>query len=195
MLTINVSEFFRDAQAWEQLARRVRTALDPGREYRAWSAGCSTGFEPYSLAMLVAELAPAIPTRLLATDLDRTALDVARAGRYRTTELGGLSAERRRRFLVEAGADWTFRPEVRAMIRFRRHDLLSEPVGGRTFDLVICRNVVIYFTEEAKAAVHQRLADALRPGGLLFVGATEAILRPGRFGLVAEGPSFYVRSA
>ena len=194
MLTINVSEFFRDPDAWQRLAKRIGGELSADRGFRAWSAGCSLGFEPYSLAMLATELGPDTPIRIVATDIDQSALDVARAGHYDLARQGGLSPSRRDRFLAADGPGWTFRPEVRSMIRFGRHDLLEAPVSVRTFDLVICRNVVIYFTEEAKATVHRRLADALRPGGVLFVGATEAILRPSRFGLSADGPGLYVRT-
>jgi chemotaxis protein methyltransferase CheR len=193
MLTINVSQFFRDPEAWQRLGRRIGDQFVGDRTFRAWSAGCSVGFEPYSLAILMSELAPTSPVRIVASDLDRTALDVGRAGRYNLTRAPGLSPARRDRFLVADGSDWCFRPEVRTLIRFRQHDLLDEPIAVRAFNLVVCRNVVIYFTEEAKTAVHRRLADALRPGGLLFVGATEAILQPRRYGLVAEEPGFYVR--
>lgn len=195
MLTINISEFFRDPGAWERLTGHVGDAMSAARGFRAWSAGCSTGFEPYSLAMLARELSPAPTIRILATDIDRTALEVARSGRYRTASVASLSPARRERFLAADGDAWVVRPEIRDMINFRTHDLLSPPVGTRTFDLVLCRNVVIYFNEPAKVVVHQRLADALRPGGVLFVGATEAILRPGRFGLDAKGPGIYVRTA
>ncbi len=193
MLTINVSEFFRDPEAWQRLGLRIADGSIADRGFNAWSAGCSLGFEPYSLAMLATELAPDSPIRIVASDLDRTALDVGRAGRYDLTRAGGVSDARRDRFLVADGSNWIFRPELKAMIRFRQHDLLDKPFAVRSFDLVVCRNVVIYFTEAAKSAVHQRLADALRPGGLLFVGATEAILQPRRYGLVADGPGFYVR--
>jgi chemotaxis protein methyltransferase CheR len=194
MLTINVSEFFRDPDAWDRLAARVGEALAGGGGFRAWSAGCSTGFEAYSLAILAAEHGAGPSASVLATDLDRTALDIARVGWYGPSQVAGLSAERRRRFLVADGKGWQFRPEIKAGITFRRHDLLAEAVRVRSFDLVVCRNVVIYFTEDAKTAVHRRLAEALRPGGVLFVGATEAILQPGRFGLVADGPGFYLRA-
>jgi chemotaxis protein methyltransferase CheR len=194
MLTINVSQFFRDPEAWQRLGRRIGDQLAGDRPFRAWSAGCSVGFEPYSLAMLASELAPASPIRIVASDLDRTALNVGRAGRYDLDRTPGLTLARRDRFLVSDGSDWTFRPEVRAMIRFRQHDLLDEPIAVRAFNLVVCRNVVIYFTQEAKMAVHRRLADALRPGGLLFVGTAEAILQPQRLGLVAEEPGIYVRA-
>ena len=193
MLTINVSEFFRDPEAWQRLEGRVHDRLVSGRGFRAWSAGCSLGFEPYSLAMLANELAPGQPIRIVASDIDRLALEVGRAGRYSISVVAGLSPGRRDRFLMADGREWVFRPEVRAMISFRQHDLLDEPIGVRAFDLVLCRNVVIYFTEAAKTAVHQRLAKALRPGGSLFVGSSEAILQPGRYGLVSDGPGLYVR--
>ena len=144
--------------------------------------------------MLAQELAPDTPVRIVASDIDATALAVARAGRYSAGAVSGLSPAQRQRFLVADGSGWTFLPEVRAVIGFRRHDLLDEPAGVQAFDLVLCRNVVIYFTEPAKAAVHERLAKALRPGGRLFVGATETVMRPQRFGLLADGPGLYIRA-
>jgi chemotaxis protein methyltransferase CheR len=193
MITINVSEFFRDAPAWRGLAERLRTRLEPGCDSRAWSAGCSIGMEPYSLAMLAREIAPTARLRIVATDFDGAALDVARVGHYRASQAAGLSPDRLARFLTQAGAGWTVKPDLRGTISFRKHDLLTEPVG-RHFELIACRNVVIYFTEAAKAVVHERLAGALKPGGLLFVGSTEAILKPERVGLRSDGPGFYFRS-
>jgi chemotaxis protein methyltransferase CheR len=193
MLTINVSEFFRDPEAWQRLGRRIVDRMSASRGFRAWSAGCSVGFEPYSLAMLATELAPGAMVRIVASDVDQAALDIGRHGRYDLGRVDGLSTARRDRFLVQDGPDWLFRPELRAMIRFRQQDLLDEPSGARGFDLILCRNVVIYFTDTAKNEVHRRLGAALRPGGLLFVGSTEAILQPRRFGLVADGPGLYAR--
>ena len=144
--------------------------------------------------MLAAERAPLASVTVLATDVDQAALDIARAGRYRAAQLEGLSMERRRRFLVQDGREWMFQPALGARITFRRQDLLAGTITHRAFDLVVCRNVVIYFNEPARASVHQRLADALRPGGLLFIGATESILQPSRLGLAADGPGFYRRS-
>ena len=193
MLTINVSEFFRDPAAWERLAQRIGDKMGDSRGFRVWSAGCSVGFEPYSLAMLATERAPGAFVRIVATDIDRTALDVGRVGRYDLSRVAGLSTARRDRFLVEDGPAWTFRPEVRAMIAFRQHDLFDKAPAIRSFDLVVCRNVAIYFTDQSKRAVRQHLVEALRPGGLLFVGATEAILQPSQLGLVADGDGMYVR--
>jgi chemotaxis protein methyltransferase CheR len=192
MITINVSEFFRDEPAWLGLAERLRPRLAGGRTVRAWSAGCSIGMEPYSLAILAMEVEPSAHLRIVATDFDGTALAVARAGHYRAAQASGLSPARRTRFMTPVGSGWSVNPEVRAAITFREHNLLTEPVG-QEFELIACRNVVIYFTDTARNAVHARLADALKPGGLLFVGATEAILRPERYGLRSDGHGFYVR--
>jgi chemotaxis protein methyltransferase CheR len=192
MITINVSEFFRDERAWAFLSERLLPRLAEGRTVRAWSAGCSIGMEPYSLAMLAREIAPTAHLHVVATDFDGAALAVAKAGHYRETQVSGLSPTRRERFLTQSGSGWTVNPDVRATITFREHNLLAEPVGHH-YDLIACRNVVIYFTEAAKAVVQARLAGALKPGGLLFVGATEAILRPERFGLRPDGQGFYVR--
>jgi chemotaxis protein methyltransferase CheR len=193
MLTINVSEFFRDPAAWDVLGRHIVERLREGRGFRAWSAGCSVGCEPYSLAMLATELAEGASIRIVASDVDRTALDVGRLGRYDLARTTGLSIARRDRFLVPDGSAWVFRPEIKALIQFRQQDLLAAPSSLRAYDLILCRNVVIYFTDEAKMAVHQRLVGAVRPGGLLFVGSAEAILQPQRLGLRPEGPGIYRR--
>jgi chemotaxis protein methyltransferase CheR len=194
MLTINVSEFFRDPEAWDRLGQRLGDRMSGNKVFRAWSAGCSFGFEPYSLAILATEYAPGTLTRIVATDIDRKALDVGRAGRYDLTRDHGLSTARRDRFLVEDGPSWIFRPELRAMITFRQQDLFDRAQAVRLFDLVLCRNVAIYFTDHSKSAVHRRLAESLKPGGLLFVGATEVILHPRRFGLITDGHGMYVRA-
>ncbi len=194
MLTINVSEFFRNPEAWDFLRDHVLTSLLRGRlRLRAWSAGCSIGCEPYSLVMLMQESAPGVLLDLLATDIDPTALERARAGRYSEAQMIGVSAARRARCFVQSGPDWEVRPELRVRARFRRHDLLRDP-AEKGCDLTICRNTVIYFTESAKTDLFGRLAASLRPGGVLFIGATETIGDPVRFGLRALGPSFYERT-
>jgi chemotaxis protein methyltransferase CheR len=195
MLTINVSEFFRNPEAWETLAHEVlRPRLAVGESFRAWSAGCSTGQEPYSLAILLRELAPATPARILATDVDAAALAVAARGRYEPAQMSGLSPARRERAFLHQEGGWVVRPEIRALVTFRRHDLLTDP-APTGFDLVLCRNVVIYFAEEAKEALYSRLAAALRPGGVLFIGATETITQPRRHGLRYLRPGFFAREA
>ena len=194
MLTINVSEFFRNPTAFAELHQRfLAPMLRRPTTTRIWSAGCSTGFEPYTLAMLARETAPGAAVRIRGTDIDATALARAMAGRYPEAQMAGVSTAQRHRFFARDGNDWTVKPEVRSMVEFSRHDLLHDPYGAG-YDLVVCRNVVIYFTEAAKSSIFSRFAASLRPGGILFIGATEAIHDPRSMGLTARGVSFYERA-
>lgn len=193
MLTINVSEFFRDPAAFAVLRDRfLAPLLRTGQPLRLWSAGCSVGFEPVTLAILVRELAPTALVRILATDIDDGALAKARALWFPEAQMGGVDAARRSRFFRPLDGGWAVRPELGALIRFARHDLLRDRADG-TFDVVACRNVVIYFTEAAKGELYRRIAAALAPGGVLFVGATESILDPHAVGLEPAGMGFYRR--
>ncbi|MDQ6670045.1 MAG: protein-glutamate O-methyltransferase CheR [Chloroflexota bacterium] len=192
-VTINVSEFFRDADRFADLQRRLGGLIKPGRGLRAWSAGCSNGAEPYSLAMLLLEIAPGRPHAILATDIDETILTRARsAADYLGADIRNMGQERIARwFTLGAGGRYTLKPPPRALVKFERHDLLRDRAPGGAYDLVCCRNVVIYFTEEAKQRIYSGFVESLRSGGLLFLGATEAILQPKPLGLEVVGPGFY----
>jgi chemotaxis protein methyltransferase CheR len=193
MLTINVSEFFRNPEAWDTLTEQfLRPMLRTQESVRIWSAGCSQGSEPFSIAMIVHELAPATPARIVATDVDETILSRARKAVYTETQMAGISAARRARFFSSVPEGWEVRPEIRSLVAFRRHDLLADRCDG-TFDIIVCRNVVIYFTEAAKADLLARFVNSLRPGGVLFMGATESILNARALGLVPLGGTFYQR--
>ena len=193
MITINVSEFFRNPETFEALTARYLPALvREAGVLRIWSAGCSLGYEPYSIAMLVREASATAPIRILATDIDETILGKAKLSRYSESQMSGVSAARRARFFRRAGDDWEVRPEIRALVTFRRHDLLRDPYEPG-FDLITCRNVAIYFTEEAKKGLYERFGRSLRPGGVLFVGATETISTARSFGLEPDQPGFYRR--
>lgn len=193
LLTINVSEFFRDPAPWSDVGDRfLRPMLSAGRVVRVWSAGCSFGFEPLSIAILARELATSPAIRVLATDIDTVALERTRVARFSAAEIGQLSGDRRDRSFVPAGDGWAARPEVRQMITLRQHDLTADPAPG-AFDLIVCRNVLIYLTEATKARVYPMFAEALRPGGVLFVGGTEIVPRPSAFGLRSDGRCLYVK--
>ncbi|MBE3583379.1 MAG: protein-glutamate O-methyltransferase CheR [Limnochordaceae bacterium] len=194
-LTINVSEFFRNAPFWRTLADRILPELLAAGNTRIWSAGCSIGAEPYSLAILLEEAMAPATAHIIATDVDEKALAEARTAIYPSSLLHEVSPARLQRFFTPAGPDrWQVKEEVRRRVQLRRHDLLQDPypIG---LNLIVCRNVIIYFNEEAKQRVYRRLAQSLRPGGILFVGATEAILSPAQFGLSPAGPFFYRRDA
>jgi chemotaxis protein methyltransferase CheR len=193
MLTINVSEFFRNAEAWDALAaQHLRPMLVGQTSVRIWSAGCSLGFEPLTLAMLSKEISPKTLVRIVATDLDDTILARARKGVYTEAQMTGVSATRRDRFFRRVETGWEVKPELAALIAWRRHDLLKDP-HENGFDIICCRNVVIYFTEAAKTELYRRFCEALRPGGILFLGATESIPNVRSVGLIPAGLTFYRR--
>lgn len=198
-LTINVTEFFRDPDRWHQLGAQILPALLKDRTARsslaglkAWSAGCSIGVEAYTVAMLLDEVARYRQHTVLATDLDRSALQKARArGPYTKEEGRNLLREHRLRYLDERedGSFW-IKESLAKMVEFREHDLLQDRYEAG-FDLIVCRNVVIYFTNDAKTSMFAKFAAALRPGGVLFLGGTEIIPRPADYGLRSTAVSFY----
>lgn len=196
-ITINVSEFFRNPERFQELNDRfLPELLDMacGRQLKTWSAGCAAGEEAYSLAILLMEEAPGKSLPVLATDLDVEALKEAEAGRYPAARLKNVPLPLRERYFEQDGDFLVVRPFLRSRVRFRQHDLLRDPYE-EGFDLILCRNVVIYFTEQAKELLYARFARALRPGGILFTGATEQIFQPQRYGLHSVAPFFYQRPA
>ncbi len=195
-VTINVSEFFRDTDRFGELERRVLPELlRSNGALRVWSAGCSIGAEPFSLAIILREHGPGRQHAILATDIDDTILARARSGAgYTAADIRGTNPERLARwFTLGAGGLYTVSPQARGLVTFKKHDLLRDPYPAGPFDLVVCRNVVIYFTEEAKERIYQGFVASLRPGGVLFVGGTEAIMHPQTIGLEVLGPGFYRR--
>ncbi len=192
---INVSEFFRDTDRFQTFERDILPRLLAERSrLRLWSAGCSGGHEPYSLAILLSEATPDVSHHILATDIDTVALELARAaGPYAEKEIRNVSPARRAsRFRLDDTGRWSGTDQLRAMVTYQRHDLLQDPMPVG-FDLIVCRNVLIYFTAEARAQTFTRLAAALRPGGVLFLGATESMEASLALGLRPVSFGFYVR--
>jgi chemotaxis protein methyltransferase CheR len=170
-----------DAIEWRRLARGVPTAR-PGT-IRVWSAGCASGEEPYTLALLAAEaLGPGhIPVDVLGTDISGAALAAAAVGQYRERAVHALEASLRARYF-EPQADHTYLvgQRLRKLVRFRRHNLARDPIppfGESRFDLVVCRNVLIYFEAPLAEHVIEMLRGSLRPGGVLVLGAADALPR------------------
>ena len=193
-LTINVSEFYRTPDKFAKLETDViPDLLKRSPKLNIWSAGCSIGAEPYSLSMIMKELTPGKQHRILATDLDIEILAKAKKGVYMENEIKSLSPERRKKYF-DALPDNKFavKEDIKSCIEFKRHNLLKDPFE-KGFDLILCRNVVIYFTEEAKDQLYTRFFEALKPGGILFVGATEAILNFRKMGYTSYQPFFYQR--
>jgi len=189
-LTINVSELFRSPDRFAELRNAILPRLLEARPtLRMWSAGCSYGAEAYSLALLLADLAPDPNHYLLATDVDETMLGRARAGRFSERDLQHVPASMRERWFRPNGGAVD---EVRAKITFKRHDLLTEAFEGN-FDLIVCRNVMMYFSAAAKARIASLLYHALGAGGYLFTGSTEAMAQLPAVGFTRESVGFYRR--
>lgn len=163
-------------QRWAEITQGKRSAV------RIWSAACSTGQEPYSIAMSILEAGGRIPgfrTRafeILGTDISRPTLDEAESGLYSSVAIGrGLPAHFRQRYFEEEGRFWRICREVRSMVRFRQDNLQTGAIPESAFDLIFCRNVAIYFSPAGRSMLFSRLARALAPRGLLFLGATESV--------------------
>ena len=190
-LTINVTEFFRTPEKFDELEQHVFADLmAKSPRLSIWSAGCSIGAEPYSIAMALNEMTPNVQHRILATDLDLEMLAKARQGVYALNEIKNIPPLRLKKYFVETNGQYQICDEIKRKVEFKRHNLLLDKfeVG---FDLILCRNVVIYFTEEAKDKLYRRFFEALKPGGVLFVGGTEAILNFRDMGFVQYRPFFY----
>lgn len=196
-LTINVSAFFRDPNKFEYLQSSILPSLLAKRPtLSVWSAGCSRGQEAYSIAMLLAEASDAQrPHRILGTDIDQAALDWAQAGGpYNSADMEHVKDNLLARHFSGQNNVYQANSDLRRKVKFRQHNLLTDPIVGR-FDLIICRNVVIYFQSEAKKTLYRRFYDALRPGGVLFVGGTEIIPKSASLEFEPLNVSFYRRQA
>lgn len=190
-VTVQETSFLRDSQQlrgidWQALRAGAAAARGAAAPVRVWSAGCATGEEAYTLALLATEALGDAPVDVLGTDISAAALTRAQAARYRARRARNVPAALRARLLAEDGPDAVVvRPALRRLVRFARHNLVADPsppAGEGPFDLVVCRNVLIYFDPGTADAVVQRLRGALRPGGSLLLGFADQLGRSGRPG-------------
>jgi chemotaxis protein methyltransferase CheR len=192
-MTINVSEFYRNAKRWEVLDKVILPELlRKNQHLNIWSAACSTGEEPYTLAMVLSKHVPLSKLKILATDIDDKVLAKAKLGIYSERSLNEVPKEMVKKFFYQDEAHFNISDEVKKAVTFKKKNLLSDPFGG-PFDLIVCRNVLIYFTEEAKEELYNKFSSALKPGGILFVGSTEQIFNPNTYMLETADTFFYRR--
>lgn len=197
--------FFRDSSPFELLrrkilpdliARKTASASPSPARLNIWSAGCSTGQEVYSIAMVLKECLPnpsRFQIRLLGTDISDTALAGARSGEYsQVTVERGLPADKLNRYFTRTGVNWRIKGDIRGMCAFRKHNLMDPFHGLGRFDIVFCRNVAIYFKPEDKEKLFDKLANALEPGGSLIIGSSESLSgMTSRFRTVSESNMIY----
>jgi chemotaxis protein methyltransferase CheR len=180
-MTTNKTSFFREAAHFGVFSEHLRTTERSGQPiYRVWSAACSTGEEPYSIAMTALEARRRLDVRILASDLDTDVLARAEQATYPMESLDEMAAESRHRYFLrgcEEREGWVLvKPEVRELIAFRQINLVAEawPIHA-LFDAIFCRNVIIYFDRDTQRRLFERLVQYLAPGGLLFVGHAETL--------------------
>lgn len=189
-MTINVSEFWRNRNRWEVLQSTLLPSLTSHLPLKVWSAACSTGEEPYTLAMILDMAGLLSTSRIIATDIDDGALAKAQKGTYLERSLREVPEQVVKKYFIPEGLHYKIDPKLAEAVQFSKQNLLMDPFE-KGFDLIVCRNVMIYFTEEAKHVLYQKFANALRPGGILFVGSTEQIFSPGEYGLEGAETFFY----
>ncbi|HYD00033.1 MAG TPA: protein-glutamate O-methyltransferase CheR [Phycisphaerales bacterium] len=203
LLSTNVTSFFRDRAHFDYLERELFTSIArgnitlPARKLRIWSAGCSTGCEPYTLAMVAHESMKDLSgwdVQILATDLSNYAVREARAATYTQDTIKALPADVLARHFDRAGAgdSWTVKPHLRAMVKVGQLNLMEKwPMNG-PFDVIFCRNVMIYFDAATRERLVKRFAQLLRPGGIFAVGSAETLAGM-NVGLRSAMPSLYVK--
>jgi chemotaxis methyl-accepting protein methylase len=195
-LTINVTKFYRNAETWAALARPHLFDRWQARQghLRIWSAGCASGEEPYTIAIVLAELARTAGhedwlarARVDATDVDRLSLERTRAAAFPDSAFSEMPAELRRRWFT-AEAPYRPLPVLRSAVQVFAHDLMREPPPHSAYDLIVCRNVVIYFERQAQERLFESFAAAVAPGGLLLLGKVETLFGAARDRLTLLDP-------
>ena len=191
-LTINVSEFYRNPEQWAIMDKEVFPELIQkfGKNLKIWSAACSTGDEPYSLVMALSKHVPLNQIKIFATDLDKQVIEKAKTGLYSEKSISGVPEDLKKKFFTKIGPSYQISDEVKERVEFKGHNLLKDdyPVN---YNLILCRNVLIYFTEEAKEEVFRKFYKALSTGGVLFIGSTEQIVNYREIGFARKNSFFY----
>ena len=175
-LTINVSEFYRNPDQWKLMDENVipKILANNNRQIKIWSAACSTGDEPYSLAMAFSKHVPLSNIKILATDIDKQVIQHAQVGLYNAKSIAAVPEELKKKYFTQVGASYKIADEIKKCVEFKEHNLLKD-IYPKDFDLILCRNVVIYFTDEAKDMIYEKFYESLKKKGVLFIGSTEQI--------------------
>ncbi|MEN2766180.1 CheR family methyltransferase [Ornithinibacillus xuwenensis] len=190
-ITINVSEFYRNPKRWDVLKDTIIPLIKKDKkDITVWSAACSTGEEPYSISLLLKEFYPDLNAKIIATDIDDRVLEKANKGIYLEQALKELPKELKAKYFKQVGSQFQVDPTLKRKIQFKKHNLLEDKYP-QNVDLIICRNVLIYFTDDAKDKIYHDFANSLNTNGVLFVGSTEQIFSPHKYGFKLLDTFFY----
>lgn len=189
-LTINVTEFYRNPELFVQLESIIeRELLSARNNLKIWSAACSIGCEPYSVTMMLDKITPMQRHTIIATDIDSTILSKAKRGEYIDTEMKNVKLGDVQKYFKVEGSVYKISNDIISRVSFRKHDLILDRYEG-DFDLILCRNVLIYFNNDVRKDIYRKFSESLKPGGLLFVGGVESIYNYVEYGL--EKVSTYI---
>lgn len=191
-ITINVSEFYRNPEQWKLMDEQVIPELIKkfGKNLKIWSAACSTGDEPYSLVMALSRHLPLNNIKIYATDLDKQVIAKAKVGLYSEKSIAAVPDDLKKKYFTGVGASYKISDEIKARVEFKEHNLLKDAYPT-DYHLIVCRNVLIYFTEEAKDEVFRKFYRSLSSGGVLFIGSTEQIINYKEMGFERKNSFFY----
>jgi len=174
-ITINVTEFFRNPELFVDLEKQIVQELLPNNpSLKIWSAACSIGCEPYTIGIILNKLSPNGRHNIIATDIDDTILTRAKIGEYTQNEMKGVNNSDLSKYFSIKDDKYYIDTKIKSMVTFKKHDLILDKYDSG-FDLIVCRNVVIYFNNDIKQEIYKKFSNSLKKGGLLFVGATESI--------------------
>lgn len=191
-LTINVSEFYRNKEQWEFLDKDIIPELIQkfGRKLKIWSAACSTGDEPYSLVMAFSRHLPLNQIKILATDIDKQVIAKAKVGLYSEKSIENVPKDLREKYFTKVGSSYQISDEIKRCVEFKQHNLLKDTYPTDC-NIIVCRNVLIYFTEEAKEEIYKKFQKALAMKGILFIGSTEQIISYREIGYARKSSFYY----
>ena len=191
-LTINVSEFYRNPEQWDLMDKEIIPELIGkfGKNLKIWSAACSTGDEPYSLVMALSRHIPLNMIHITATDLDKQVIAKAKVGLYSEKSIAAVPKDLKEKYFTKVGLSYQISDEIKSRVEFREHNLLENNYATG-YHMIVCRNVLIYFTEEAKDDVFRKFYTSLATGGVLFIGSTEQIINHRDMGYERKNSFYY----
>lgn len=191
-LTINVSEFYRNPEQWELMDKTFIPELIKkfGKNLKIWSAACSTGDEPYSLVMALSRHLPLNQIKIIATDIDKQVIAQAKTGIYAEKSLASVPDDLKKKYFTKVGSSYQISNEIKSRVEFKEQNLLKDqyPTGCH---FIICRNVLIYFTDEAKDEIYQKFADSMAEGAFFFIGSTEQVMNHKKYGFERRNSFYY----